>query len=373
MRGRWWYGLAVRGAGPGPLMARPPSGRLGGAAEVGVAAGAVSGPVAAPRPAVPLTERILSRLPGPRLAWVLAWALVPWLNLAFVWAFGTPGRAEAAVPWGEVVNRAAVSFAVVLSIWGAARIADELRALPQILTGVVEQGESDVERLFHGIDSTVVPLLLTAAAAVVLPLDEALRGQPADALIQGATWLVIGIPLWTAVWVYLTLQIGLNRVGGGPLTLEAYRGDRSLGLRPVGRLAFTGFWMLLGSAGPLVLTASDDLPGVIVGIGVLVTSVALFFLSLRRLNRQMVAVKQRELDRARVLYSQAYQPVREEPTLQTLQQQVGLLNAAEALEKRAERIQEWPFDEATFARVVTIASSAAAAIIARLLLDPIGL
>jgi hypothetical protein len=70
---------------------------------------------------------------------------------------------------------------------------------------------------------------------------------------------------------------------------------------------------------------------------------------------------------------QAYQQVRDSPTLEGLQQQVGLLSAAEALEKRAERIQEWPFDEATFARVVTIASSVAAVIIARLILDPVGL
>jgi hypothetical protein len=106
---------------------------------------------------------------------------------------------------------------------------------------------------------------------------------------------------------------------------------------------------------------------------VLAAGVALFVLSLRRLNRQMVAVKQRELERASDLYSKAYQPVRDDPTLDVLQRQTGLLSAAEALEKRVERIQEWPFDEATFARVVTIASSAAAAIIARLILDPIGL
>jgi hypothetical protein len=260
-----------------------------------------------------------------------------------------------------------------LSIWGTARITDELRTLPLALAKVVEEEESDVERLFPGIDSTVVPLLLTAASVVILPLDEALAGEPVDALIQAATWLVLGIPLWTAVWVYLTLQIGLNRLGRGHLTLEAYRGDRSLGLRPVGRLAFTGFWMLFGIVGPLVLTASSDRPGVVLGIGVLLAGVALFFLSLRRLNRQMMAVKQRELERARDLYSQAYQPVRDDPRLEVLQRQVSLLNAADALEKRAERIQEWPFDEATLARVVTIASSAAAAIIARLLLDPIGL
>jgi hypothetical protein len=179
--------------------------------------------------------------------------------------------------------------------------------------------------------------------------------------------------LWTAFWVYLTLQIGLNRLGRGHLTLEAYRGDRSLGLRPVGRLAFTGFWMLFGSVGPLVLTNFSDLPGAVVGLGVLVAGVGLFFLSLRRLNRQMVAAKQRELERALDLYVQAYEAVRDEPTLEVLQRQVGLLSAAEALEKRAERIQEWPFDEATFARVVAIASSVAAVIIGRLVLEPVGL
>jgi hypothetical protein len=238
---------------------------------------------------------------------------------------------------------------------------------------VVEQDEPDVERLFQGIDRTMVPLLVTAAAMVVLPLDEALGGEPAAAAIQAATWLIIGIPLGTAIWVYLILQVGLNRLGRGQLTLQGYRGDRSLGLRPVGKLAFTGFWMLLGSVGPLVITNFSDLPGVVVGIGVLVAGVGLFFLSLRRLNRQMVAVKQRELDKARDLYRHAYEPVRDDPTLEVLQRQAGLLGAAEAMEKRAEHIQEWPFDEATFARVVTIASSVAAVIISSLILDPVGL
>jgi hypothetical protein len=273
----------------------------------------------------------------------------------------------------EVLDRTAVTFAVLLSLWGTARITDDLRTLGPSLARVIEQDEPDVERLFDGIDRTMVPLLVTAAAAVVLPLDEVLGGEPAAAVIQAATWLIIGIPLGTAIWVYLTLQVGLNRLGRGQLTLQGYRGDRSLGLRPVGRLAFTGFWMLLGSVGPLVLTNVSDLPGVVVGIGVLVAGVGLFFLSLRRLNRQMMAVKQRELEQARNLYRYAYEPVREEPTLEVLQRQAGLLGAAEAMEKRAERIQEWPFDEATFARVVTIASSVAAVIISSLILDPVGL
>ena len=323
---------------------------------------------------VPLTERILSRLPGPRLAWVLVWALVPWVNLVAVrLAEAAEWTGPRTIPVGEVLDRTAVSGAILLSLWGAARITDNLRTVGAALTEVVEQDEGDVRALFRGMDSTIAPLLLTAAAVLVLPLDEALTGEPRGAAIRAVTWVIIGIPLWTAVWVYLTLQLGFDRLGRGHLTLQGYRGDRSLGLRPVGRLAFTGFWVLIGTVGPLVLTNVSEIPGVILGIAVLLVGVGLFFLSLRRLNRKMAGVKQRELNLARDLYMQAYQKVRDQPTLEALQGQVGLLNAAEALEKRAERIQEWPFDEATFARVITIASSAAATIIARFLLDPIGL
>lgn len=321
----------------------------------------------------PLTEQILGRLPGPRLGWILVWTLVPWLNLAVVLVAEAAGWSESTDHSAEAVNRAAVSFALVLSLWGAARISEELARLRPSLATVVDEDLPDVERLFRGLDSVAVPLLLTVAVGVVLPLDETINGDPVAAAIQAITWLVIGLPLCTAVWVYTTLQMGLQRLSRGQLTLHGYRGDRTLGLQSVGSLAFTGFWMLLGTLTPLALTGSDDLPSVLVTTGVLVAGIALFFLSLLGLHRQMSEVKRRELDCARQLYQQAYRPVQELPTLPRLQEQSGLLSAAENLEKRAERIQAWPFDEGTFARAVTIASSAVATIIARILLAPTGL
>jgi hypothetical protein len=305
--------------------------------------------------------------------WVVAWALVPWLNLAVVEAVAVVARGGPAVTLREVLNRAAVTVAIVLALWGGLRIIAELRRLPAILAAVVEQDEPEVAALFRGIDSTLVPLLLTAASIVVLPIDEALAGDVVAAAIQALTWLIIGIPLWTAVWTYLTVQVGLGRLGRGQLTLQAYQGDRSLGLLPVGRLAFTAFWMLLGVVGPLVLTNVSDIPGAVVGSVVLVAGVGLFFWSLRRLHGQMIAVRERELELARGLYMQTYKQVRNQPTLDELGRQAGLLKAAEELERRAERILVWPFDEVTFARVVAIASSVTAGIIARLLLEPVGL
>jgi hypothetical protein len=108
-------------------------------------------------------------------------------------------------------------------------------------------------------------------------------------------------------------------------------------------------------------------------VAVLAAALGAFFLSLVRLHRRMVEVKAEELTLARELYTQAYGPVRKSPTLETLEQQRNLLSAADALEKRAKAIHDWPIDEGTFARVLTIATSVVAITIGRLILDPLGL
>ena len=83
----------------------------------------------------------------------------------------------------------------------------------------------------------------------------------------------------------------------------------------------------------------------------------------------MVEVKATELAIARELYAQSYEPVRTARTLEVLEQQQRLLGAADVLEKRASAIHDWPIDEGTWARVITIATS----VIAITILDPLGL
>jgi hypothetical protein len=124
---------------------------------------------------------------------------------------------------------------------------------------------------------------------------------------------------------------------------------------------------------PLVLTGLPDVVGVVLGAAILAIALATFFLSLVRLHHRMVEVKAEELALARELYAQAYEPVRDDPTLETLEQQRNLLAAADALEKRAKAIHDWPIDEGTFARVLTIATSVVAITLGRLILDPFGL
>lgn len=60
-------------------------------------------------------------------------------------------------------------------------------------------------------------------------------------------------------------------------------------------------------------------------------------------------------------------------SLEALREQAPLLSAAEALEKRAEAIQTWPFDDRTLRLIAAIVTSVVVAAITRLVLKPLGL
>jgi hypothetical protein len=314
----------------------------------------------------PLTNRILDRLPGPWALWVTVWALVPWANAG---ANVLLGRSGTSAVWEQnhvlvVLNYAALSFAVAVTLWGTDRIRRRLEAL---------QGVDGLRKGFRELDGVVGPLVASVATAIVFGAAALVRDGWASGLIRGATWLVLGVAFWTFLWTYAWLQVGLVRLGRERVIPEAARVDPGLGLQPFGRLAFTGLWLLLIWLVPVVLTGLPDVVGIAIGIGVLGGALAAFLLSLYRLHRQMVEVKSRELALARRLYGEAYEPVHASRTLEALEQQRGLLSAADALERRAGAIHEWPVDEGIVVRIVTIATSVIAAIIGRLILEPVGL
>jgi hypothetical protein len=268
------------------------------------------------------------------------------------------------------LNYAALSLAVVIALWGAGRIARRLEALRATSSNALDV-EAGAE--FREMNSLAGPLAASAATAIAFAVSTLVGDGWAAALLRGATWAVLGIAFWTFLWTYASLLLGLDRLGRERLLPDVARADPGPALRPLGAVAFTGLWTLLASLVPVVLTGIPDVVGVAIGLLVLGGGLATFFLSLLRLHRQMVAVKASELAIARELYAEAYAPVRREPTLEMLERQRALLGAADALEKRARAIHEWPIDEGTLARVITIATSVVAVIVARLILDPFGL
>jgi hypothetical protein len=224
----------------------------------------------------PLTERILTAAPGPRELWLIAWALVPWLN-AGTNLLLEPGARSAI--WDQsrtliILNYAASSAAVVVTLWGTARIARRL----EDLRGELKDLKLPTRQPFHEVNRVLVPFVAAGVTAAAFAATALIEDGWTAGMLRGATWFVVGIPLWTFLWTYASLQLGLHRLGQSRLSADALRAGPSLGIRPLGDLAFMGLWMLLAWLVPLVLTGLPEAIGVVIGLSVLAAGLATFFL-----------------------------------------------------------------------------------------------
>src|ERR671937_602836 len=298
----------------------------------------------------PLTERVFAHLPGPRVLWIAVWALVPWLNAGANLLLDTGARGAM---WEEstallLLNYAALSFAVAIAVWGTRLITRRLETIRETTWSSLEGDRSEA---FREMNSVFGPLVASAATAIAFGIAALIADGWVSAFLRGGTWFVLGIALWTFLWTYASLALGFDRLGRARL-VQASPVDPILGFRPLGRLAFMGLWMVLALLIPVVLTGLPNIIGVSIGAFVLAGALAAFFLSLLRVHRQMAEAKVDELTFARELYAEAYEPVRADGTLGALERQRDVLAAADALEKRARAIHEWPLDRGTFAWVV---------------------
>jgi hypothetical protein len=314
---------------------------------------------------------MLAWLPGTRVYWIAAWALIPWANAGGNLLLDAETRAV----WEQsgaivVLNYAALSLAVVVTLWGATRIARRSESLQEETADVLE---AKVRDPFRAMGSVVGPLVLAVATAIAFGVSAFVHDGWAAALLRGGTWLLLGIAFLTFLWTYACLQLGLDKLGDGHLRRDTALIDPSLGLRPLGSAAFMGLWMLLIWLVPVVLTGLPDVVGFVIGVVVLVAGLGAFFFSLWGLHRQMTAVKEGQVGIARELYAEAYEPVRIERTLDALERQRSLIGAAEALEKRALSIHDWPVDQGTWAWVIGIATSVFALTLGRIILKPLGI
>ena len=160
----------------------------------------------------PVSERILARLPGPRVLWLVVWALVPWLNAGANLLLETGQRSAV---WEQsralvILNYAALSFAIVMTVWGSERIARRLETL-RTTTGNVLEGNA--REPFRELNSVAGPLVAAAATATAFAVSALVGDGWTPAILRGATWFILGIALWTFLWTYGSLQLGLNRLG----------------------------------------------------------------------------------------------------------------------------------------------------------------
>lgn len=322
----------------------------------------------------PLTERLLGRLPRPRMAWVLAWAAIP------VAAGLLPGAYLATVGAKPITVRVLTglvyAYAVVLAIWAVGRFSSESKTVERSVDQLAARPEQAAAPVFGGMASTRGPLALTLVFVVVTVWRTAVLGDLWVALLWLPVTLLVNLPLLTAVWVYLALLLGLDRLGRRTLSLTAFPEDLSLGLGEVGRLAFTAFWIYgAGFAPVLVINLAYPLR-LLLSLCLFLLGVGVFFGCLQGLHRQLLTARRHYLEWAGQLYARAYEPIRS-GSLAALGEQAQPLQAAEVIQRRAEAIQPWPFQQRRLTQIAaivgTVVTFVVTGIITRLILVRLGL
>jgi hypothetical protein len=321
---------------------------------------------------LPLTERILAALPGPRLPWAVVWALIALLRLgALLVIVNLTGIAvESQVSVNVALGQAIFGYVVVVALVGTPILVRRIQTLDPVLESIAPSRPA--ARWFGRMTSVSGPILLVAiAVAASLPSTLAEFGVVVavmDVVMLG----VVLLPIMTFVWAYGTLLVGLDRLGGAELRLDDFPQDRALGLGSLGSVAMTGFWTLVLAAAPVLVFAGSDLTTFGTSVTTFTVVVALFVVSMLRLHGQMRAAKARYVAMTRDLVADAYRPVRATTDLATLQANKTGLDAAQALAERAEKLLEWPIDDRMVAWMTVVVTGVATSLVVRFVLEAVG-
>ena len=236
---------------------------------------------------LPLTERVLRGLPGRRLLWLALWVSA-WPLGTFIIPRLFPGET---IGLDEgVAEGLTTMYGAVVALWGTAKLAADIKAIGPAIDSLTGR-TAGAKEIFRGLSSVAGPVGLTAAT-LMMWTGPALVQRPGLPTFLTSIWgLVTWLPSLVLAWTAGVVLLGLHRLGGRDLHLKPFEDDRSLGLRPLGSLAFTPFLILVASVLPALVFAPIDLRDVALDVGILVLGVLLLFASLQRLRRQMLAAK----------------------------------------------------------------------------------
>ncbi|HYU50721.1 MAG TPA: hypothetical protein VEO91_12425 [Candidatus Limnocylindria bacterium] len=313
---------------------------------------------------IPITERILRRLPGPRWVLITLWAaavlVTPFVIVGAKWVTGP--RTEFDI-LGELAPQTVLSYVVALLLCGVARLVDQATAIRADVQRLADEESQPGEAAHRW--NVAGPVALSAVVVLVVSWSSwSLNGVVPTLVVLPFLALAV-LPVMTFVWTYVRLLMGLDQLGRARLELHPFPQDRSLGLGVVGSLAFGGFALLGAAAVPTLIATTRNPTTFFITAVILGVNLPIFFLSMWRLHLQMSGAKERYVGEARALYAAAYEPLRIDSSLSVLRTQAPVLDAARALEERAQRIQAWPINEGLIAIMGFVVAGVTSGIVVR--------
>ncbi len=219
-----------------------------------------------------------------------------------------------------------------------------------------------------GVTALVQPLYILFALPPFFTLEQR--------LIQSLPYIYWNLFLNTFVWVLAVSLYTIFRIGRFELKLRPFTEDRSLGLKPLGRLSLklTGLYVLFLAiiVLPNVLAGFLALP--ILGLfgAMSLLALALFFLPLLPLRRKLWETKGELLRRIGPRYTRVFERIDAAPTEPVSQADVNELTAIEKIQRDVQEIYTWPFDTGAVVRLSVIVFSVTAIVSARIIASLLG-
>ena len=179
------------------------------------------------------------------------------------------------------------------------------------------------------------------------------------------------LPLGTFIWVCLYSSYKMYKMGKRPMKLRRFTEDRTLGLRPFGRLS------LRITAAIIVTISTVEIPQFVIGIAsvsVLLVyaffaglAVVLFFLPLLPLHAKLVRTKAEELARISARYTRFIGALDGGPKVDG--EMASEIVVIDKLQRDLHQIHNWPFDTGIVTRLLAILLSVSAILVSAYIRD----
>lgn len=261
-----------------------------------------------------------------------------------------------------------------------------VRAEDQLIE-LLPEGEDTFDNIFGLVSKTGPPIIFGLIFMVLFSLQVApeLPDNFKIFCTDNVTtiFLCLSFPIWfvifsTFVWIYIGSIRGLCELGK-KVNLKGFHEDKMLGVRPIGSLSlhfaytfFTGLIIL--ALLPAILTPESSLLGYMMILTVCtILGLILFFLPLYTIHKKMVEAKQKAQDLLRGELSRVVKiaddaEVGDSESISEIKDALNRLTTVltvEVTKDEVENMPTWPMDTQILSRLVAMAVSIVAVIIAQ--------
>lgn len=293
---------------------------------------------------VPLSERVLPDRGLGRWIVVVLFACTPFVHLLAVWATeratGLTASGLDALA-GFLPARLLNSYLILLTIWAADHITKRLREVRALVpedVGPPADWRTWLLPPVVFIATFSIPFELTRLEA----LPDLVAGRTATTVVSVLLQIPIRLTQASAFWTVVVAVVAVGRMHRLPGTFPE---DRTLGLRPVGRLLTTTLLLYAAAFVPSFLFGVERLSDIILTSFIFVLGLAVMVLAVSRLHGAMAMEREAQVATARARFAQAYRALEANTSPKTLETHTLQLQAAAAILQGAESIFAWPFDE----------------------------